>query len=284
MPRELFAVDVGASWVKSGLVVDGRAEQIAREPVVRELEGLVRQLVRLHDAAGSPPWGLCAAGLVDVERGVLRYSANLDLHDAPLVELLAAETAAPLVFANDLDAAAVGEADGATLALLQVGTGIAGRHVVDGEVRASASGLAGEVGHLRFRDDGLDCRCGRSGCAEAYGSWAGIERRHEQAGRPRPEPRSLLAEARTDEWAREVLDDALAALGYAAAALVAVADPGTLRLGGGIAAAWGETLLSAIRSALDERVLPQLAAATKVERALRGDAAPLAGLARLAGA
>jgi glucokinase len=279
-----FAVDVGASWVKSGTVVAGRAGEISREPVARGLDELVRQLVRLHQDAGRPPWGLCVAGLVDRPRGLLRYSANLGLRDAPLVELLASETEAPVVFANDLDAAAVGEAAGGTLALLQVGTGIAGRFVVAGEIPPSATGLAGEVGHLRFREDGLRCRCGRDGCAEAYGSWAGIERRYEDAGRERPEPASLLADAETDDWVRGVLADALDALGFAAAALVAVADPGTLRVGGGIGAAWGEPLLAAIGAALDERVLPEVAAATSVENATLGDAAALVGLARLASA
>ena len=288
MPRNgpaadpFFAVDVGASWIKSGTVVDSRATEIAREPVARGLDALVAQLVRLHKDAGSPTWGLCVAGLVDRPSGLLRYSANLGLRDAPLVELLRTKTAAPAVFANDLDAAAVGEADGGTLALLQIGTGIAGRLVVAGEVPPSATGLAGEVGHLRFRDNGLRCRCGRRGCAEAYGSWAGIERRYQEAGRERPEPASVLAEAETDDWARGVLADALDALGFAAAALVAVSDPGTLRVGGGVGAAWGETLLAAIRSALGERVLPEVAAATSVESATLGDAAALAGLARLA--
>jgi glucokinase len=278
----LFAVDVGASWVKSGTVVERRAGEISREPVARGLDELVGQLVRLHRDAGDPPWGLCVAGLVDRPRGLLRYSANLGLRDAPLVELLEAETSAPVVFANDLDAAAVGEASGGTLALLQVGTGIAGRYVVDGEVLPSATGLAGEVGHLRFRDNGLPCRCGRRGCAEAYGSWAGIERRYQEEGRPRPEPDSLLADAETDDWARGVLEDALDALGFSAAALVAVSDPGTLRVGGGVGAAWSETLLAAIRAALGERVLPEVAAATSVEGARLGDAAALVGLARLA--
>ena len=278
-----FAVDVGASWVKSGTVVDGQAGEISREPVARGLDELVAQLVRLHRDAGEPPWALCVAGLVDRSRGMLRYSANLGLRDAPLVELLAAETSAPAVFANDLDAAAVGEADGATLALLQVGTGIAGRLVIEGTVPTSATGLAGEVGHLRFRENGLPCRCGRRGCAEAYGSWAGIVRRYEEAGRERPEPASLLAEAETDEWARGVLEDAFDALGFAAAALVAVSDPGTLRVGGGVGAAWGETLLAAIRAALEERVLPDVAAATSVESAKLGDAAPLVGLHTLLG-
>ena len=70
-----------------------------------------------------------------------------------------------------------------------------------------------------------------------------------------------------------MLADALDAIGFAAAALVAVSDPGTLRVGGGVAAAWGETLLAAISSALGERVLPEVAAATRVESATLGDAA-----------
>jgi predicted NBD/HSP70 family sugar kinase len=79
-----------------------------------------------------------------------------------------------------------------------------------------------------------------------------------------------------------VLDDALDALGFAAAALVAVCDPGTLRVGGGVAAALGTTLLAALRAALDRRVLAEVAAATSVESATYGDSAALVGLARLA--
>jgi glucokinase len=248
--------------VKSGLVVDGRVAELAKEPVARGLDPLVEQLDRL--SAGRP-WGLCVAGLVDRPRGVLRYSANLGLRDAPLVQLLETE---PVVFANDLDAAAVGEADGGTLALLQVGTGIAGRFVVEGDVLPSATGLAGEVGHLRFRDDGLSCSCGRTGCAEAYGSWGALTDRYAAA-----EPSDLPADA---------VAEAHEAIGFAAAALVATCDPGTLRIGGGLATAWGETLLAAIRVALESRVLPEVAATTSVESAEFGDAAALAGLARLA--
>jgi glucokinase len=258
-----FAVDVGASWVKSGLVVDGRVAEIAKQPVARGLDALVAQLDRL--SAGRR-WGLCIAGLVDRPRGVLRYSANLDLRDAPLVQLLESE---PAVFANDLDAAAVGEANGGTLALLQIGTGIAGRFVVEGDVLPSATGLAGEVGHLRFRHDGLPCSCGRSGCAEAYGSWGALAGRYPDAAEPSELPPDVVAEAHE-------------AIGFAAAALVATCDPGTLRIGGGLAAAWGEALLAAIRDALESRVLPEVAAATSVESATLGDAAALVGLARLA--
>jgi glucokinase len=267
--------------VKSGFVAEGRVERPQREPVAGDLDGLVGQLVCLHREAGAESWGLSIAGLVDAERGLVRYAANLPLRDAPLVELLAAELPPPSVFANDLVAATVGEAGGATLALFQAGTGIAGRFAVEGRVPGSAVAHAGEVGHLRFRPGGLPCRCGQRGCAEAYGAWGGILERHAAAGRGEPTPASLLATAERDEWSRAVLDDALAAIGFAAAALVAAWDPGTLRVGGGLAAAWGEMLLDAIRATLAESVLPDVAAATRVEPARLGDSAALVGLFEL---
>jgi glucokinase len=272
-----FAVDVGGSAIKSGLVVDGAVEGLTRQPVAPELDGLVAQLSRL--ASGKADWGLSIAGLVDEERGSVRYAANLPLRDTPLVERL---TPRPRVFVNDLVAATVGEAGGGSLALLQVGTGIAGRFARDGVVESTRP-HAGEVGHVRLRDDGLPCRCGNRGCAEAYGAWGGILDRFAANGRPEPTPTALLEQAVADDWAAEVLRDALDAIGFAAATLVAAWDPGTLRLGGGVAAAWGETLLHAVRAALRERVLADLAAGTTVEPARHGDAAPLLGLAVLAG-
>jgi glucokinase len=239
LPADPFlGVDVGGSSVKHGLVVDGRVEELTREPVAPDLEGLVAQLDRI---AEGRDWGLCVPGLID--DGTVRYAANLPLRDTPLPELL---ERTPRVFVNDLVAATTGEAQGGTLALLQVGTGVAARLAVDGRVVRG-----GEVGHLRFRDDGPLCGCGNRGCVEAY-----------LRGATSPS------------------DDALEAIGFAAAALVAAWDPGTLRLGGGVAAAWGETLLEAAREAVRERVLP--GTVIKVEPARLGDTAALVGLAALA--
>ena len=137
-----FAVDVGGSSVKSGFVDEGGVEEQRHEPVADDIDGLVRQLGRVHREARADTWGLSIAGLVDAERGVVRYAANLPLRDAPLVELLATEGPAPSVFANDLVAATVGEANGGTLALLQAGTGIAGRFAVNGRVPGRSSAHA----------------------------------------------------------------------------------------------------------------------------------------------
>src|SRR6185369_17541938 len=191
-----FAVDVGGSSVKSALVVDGAVDAVAREPIAAGLDGLVAQLERLHP--GTPAWGLCLPG--QVADGRVRGAVNLGLDDAPLLELL--DLPAPAAFANDLVAATTGEAAGGTLALLQVGTGIAGRFAVDGVVPPSATGLAGEVGHLTFRPGGLECSCGRRGCAEAYGGWRGIAARSEVLGHDAPFEEVLEA-----DWAEEIRAD-----------------------------------------------------------------------------
>lgn len=271
MSDAFFAVDVGGSSVKSALVVDGRVDGVEREPIAAGLDGLVAQLERLHP--GTPAWGLCLPG--QVADGRVRGAVNLGLEDVPLLALL--DLPAPAAFANDLVAATTGEAAGATLALLQVGTGIAGRFAVHGVVPPSAAGLAGEVGHLTFRPGGLECSCGRRGCVEAYGGWRGIAARCEELGHS-----ASAEEVAEAGWAEEIRADAFEAIGFAAAALVAAHDPGTLRLGGGVAEVWGEPLLEMVRAAVRHRVLPAVGEATVVERSRLGEAAPLLGLALLA--
>ena len=128
MAEPFFAVDVGGSSVKSAVVVDGEVQELSREPVAQGADELVAQLVRLYARfAGNTllPWGLCLPGLVDSHRGLVGYSANLGLRNVGVLELLEAEVPRPRVMENDLVAAAVGEAGGGTLALIQLGAGTA---------------------------------------------------------------------------------------------------------------------------------------------------------------
>ena len=285
MSGRFLAVDVGGSRVKAAIVTTKTVEEQPPEAVASTLDDLVDQIVRLYMAAaagGRLSWGICMPGLIDGERGIIHYSASLRLRDVAILDLLAEHVPPPNVFVNDLVAAATGEAAGRTLALLQIGTGIAGRSVVNGAVATGMHGYAGEVGHLAFRPDGRACSCGRTGCAEAYGGWGGIRRRYEESGRHASTPDALAREARSDPWAAAVLEDALAAVGFAASALVSVCDPGTLRLGGGLAQAWGEMLAEAVRRELERNVLPAIAATTHVETTRLGDHASLLGLHSLA--
>ena len=111
---------------------------------------------------------------------------------------------------------------------------------------------------------------------------ATIRKRYSELGRTAPSALQVLADAATDRDAAELLDDALSAIAFAAAVVVIAYDPGTLRLGGGVAAAWGERLRAAVESGVADRVVPGLSERTRFELSRLGDRAPLLGLLRLA--
>jgi glucokinase len=285
MARRLLVVDVGATDVKWAVAIDGELGAVQRTPTkARTIRQLIDQLSGLHShaAAREPlPWALCMAGFVDTAGGRILQAANLGLEDEPIVEQLAAAGSRPLFIINDVVAAAVGEAAGRTLALLQIGSGVAGRIVVDGAVLAGAHGYGGEVGHLVFLPGGRPCTCGLAGCVEAYAGMTTIRKQYRELGRPAPSALQVLADAASDRFAGELLDDALRAIAFAAAVVVIAYDPGTLRLGGGVAAAWGETLRAAVENGVAHRVPRGLSKRTRFELSRLGERAPLLGLLHL---
>jgi glucokinase len=286
MARRLLVVDVGATDVKWAVATEGALGAVHRTPTRRDsIRQLIDQLSGLHsDAAASEPlpWALCTAGIVDTGRGRILWSGNLGLEDEPIVEHLAAAGSRPRFIVNDVDAAAVGEAAGGTLALLQIGSGVAGRMVVDGAALSSAHGYGGEVGHLVYLPGGRPCNCGLAGCVEAYAGMTTIRKRYSELGRPAPSALQVLADADSDRDAAEILEDALSAIAFAAAVVVIAYDPGTLRLGGGVAAAWGERLRAVVESGVADRVPPGLSKRTRFELSRLGERAPLLGLLHLA--
>jgi len=286
MARRLLVVDVGATDVKWAVATDGALGAVQRTPTRRgSIRQLIDQLSGLHsDAAASEPlpWALCTAGIVDTALGRILWSGNLGLEDEPIVEQLAAAGSRPRFIVNDVDAAAVGEAAGGSLALLQIGSGVAGRFVVDGAALSSAHGYGGEVGHLVYLPGGRPCNCGLAGCVEAYAGMTTIRKRYSELGRPAPSALQVLADADSDRDAAEILEDALSAIAFAAAVVVIAYDPGTLRLGGGVAAAWGEKLRAAVESGVADRVPTGLSKRTRFELSRLGERAPLLGLLHLA--
>jgi glucokinase len=283
--EQLLLVDVGATAVKWAIATDGVLGEVTRARTLRGTPAAFsRQLIELHErAAGDQPlpWGLCLPGLIDQARGRIVRSGNLGLRDEPIADRLETAGARPRLIVNDVTAAAVGEAAGGTVALLQLGTGVAGRIVIEGAVVSGAHGYGGEVGHLVYVRGGRRCACGARGCVEAYAGMAAIRERYTAMGRAVPTASDVLADARSDPEAARVLEDALHAIAFAAAVLVSASDPGTVRLGGGMAAAWGARLVEATRAGLATRLPPELTAGTTVELSALGDQAPLLGLQRL---
>jgi glucokinase len=296
----VVALDVGGTSMKGAIVgPDGATCGPLRRPTPREqgpeavtvsvgatLDLLLEDARRrgLEVAAA----GVVVPGIVDEERGVAVFSANLGWRELPLRALLEASGGLPVGFGHDVRAGALAEATfGAArgereLLFLAVGAGIAGAALVDGRLLV-AGGYAGELGHLRVDPAGDPCGCGGRGCVETLASATAIPRRYAaRTGRPVAGAAAVAALVREgDPDAVAVWDEAVAALAQGLAAAVALLAPRLVVVGGGLAGA-GDLLLRPLSERLRERLSPGSAPLPRLVPAALGDQAGCLGAALLA--
>lgn len=211
------------------------------------VDGLVAEVEAFLGGRGLSSGAITVAGIVD-EAGVVSTSANLPwIEGTAIGDVVAARLGVPVSPVHDGRAAALGEALlGAgrgrdDLYVVTLGTGIAGAHVVRGEVRQGAHGAAGEIGHVSQDDAGELCTCGQRGCLETLVGGTHLARRWRDAlavdGRADPSAtaRDLVSAARVgDPVADRLLGAATTALARGLLAVVATVDPGCLVVGGGL--------------------------------------------------
>lgn len=249
--------------------------------------------------------GLGSPGAIDSGAGTVGDARNLPNWPAepvPVAAQLAGALASDagelrVVLGNDVDVATNAEfvlgAAAKYDSLLGVfwGTGVGGGLILDGK-QWNGRSSAGEIGHMVVVQGGRKCPCGREGCMEAYAGRAAMEVRarhlHDDKGRKtklfhimEERGRDRLTSGiwsraleHEDELAIELIDEAIAAIGTAAASAVNLLDPEAVVIGGGLGVRFGEDGVAKIRAAM----LPHL---------FRDDDPPailLAGLGDLGGA
>lgn len=248
----LLGVDHGGTRTKLLLVDDRdsgrvvvRQDSIETMREAGSLEALVIAVERFLAGAPVEAFGLTIAGIVDESTGVVRASANMPWLDgtAPAASIGAA-LAVPGVAVNDGGATARAEAvlgAGRTredVFVVALGTGIAGAHVVDGEVRRGAHGGAGEIGHVPLGGS-RPCSCGQRGCLETEIGGMRLAARWSDTGRAASGDTAhdlVRAASAGDSVARGILDGATTALAQSLLGVIAVVDPGVIVIGGGLSA------------------------------------------------
>ncbi|MEU0299103.1 ROK family protein [Streptomyces sp. NPDC006175] len=273
--RHVIALDVGGTGMKAALVgADGTLLHEARratgrdrgaEAVVETILGFAEDLRAYgteHLGESAVAAGVAVPGIVDAERGIAVYSANLGWRDLPLRELLGERLGGvPVALGHDvrtggLAEGRIGAGQGADRFLfVPLGTGIAGAIGIAGTIEAGAHGYAGEIGHIVVRPDGPECGCGQRGCLETLASAAAVSRAWAAAsGDPDADAADCAkAVAAGDPAALRVWRDAVDALAAGLVTALTLLDPRTLIIGGGLAEA-GETLFTPLRAAVEERV------------------------------
>jgi glucokinase len=149
--------------------------------------------------------------------------------------------------------------------MVNLGTGIGGAMILDGQIMRGRYGIAGEFGHMQVVPGGQRCECGNRGCWEQYASGNALVREARammSAGSPMAtdlldlvsgDPSSLTGPMITeaardgDATATELLGEIGQWLGVGIANLAAAFDPGVFVIGGGVSAA-GDLLLEPART------------------------------------
>jgi glucokinase len=166
-----------------------------------------------------------------------------------------------------------------------IGVGIS----IEGQLIEGWGGIAGEIGHVTVDPNAPDlCACGKRGCLEAIASTPNIVRQYlersggdDQSGGVMKAAHVWEKARRGDRIAREVIDRAGRALGFALSHAVSLLNPRTIILAGDVAG--GEDLLiPPIREEMARHLLPALFDSLKFTVSSLGTDARLVGAAALA--
>ncbi len=310
-----IGVDIGATKTKvlllspSGKIL--RREKILTdsfgraEPIIFRVSDLIERFLR---EAGIPKHklgfiGCGCAGFMDIETGWIDNSPNLKWNDVQFGKIFQKRLGLKVRMVNDVNAAAWGEyvygaAKGKgyrNLVAVFPGSGIGGGIVCNCQLVEGATGTAGEVGHLIFRENGLKCDCGHQGCHEAYAGGVPMENRMRKlvkAGKSKMvykmvqgdlskiNTRTIADAARKgDPAAKMIWDDAVMSLNVLCANLVNVFNPEILVLGGGVIDG-NPTLVPTIRHFVKNRAVDYSAKTVKIVKSnLAGDAIALGAAA-----
>jgi glucokinase len=150
--------------------------QLALEQICQALQELVAE----QDGEQPAAVGVSCGGPLDSRQGLVLSPPNLPGWDrvdalAPLHRI----TGAPAALQNDANAGALAEwrwgagRGASSMIYLTFGTGMGAGLILNGRLYEGASGLAGEVGHLRLEDDG-PVGYGKAGSLEGFCSGGGI--------------------------------------------------------------------------------------------------------------
>jgi predicted NBD/HSP70 family sugar kinase len=257
----VLGLDVGGEYLR-GAVCDIVGTVRARTSVrahATDGAGRVAELAKLAgsllDEAGLTATDLTqtvlgSPGVYDRRRDVLALAGGLPGWEDPgvLTELRRAFGDA-LMIENDIDAAALAErahghgSDVDSFAFVSIGTGIGMGLVLGGRLHRGSHGAAGEIGYMALdsADDADPEDARRRGRLEAAAAAAGIVRAARRAGMPEATTARdvFAAAARGDATAAGVVAAEARLIARAIGAVITVADPDLIVLGGGVGQAAG---------------------------------------------
>ena len=179
----LIGVDIGGTkcavclWEKQKLIKKVKFPTENKEKTLEKIESTVSEFSK---GSKIEAVGISCGGPLDSQKGVILSPPNLsDWERVPITELLSRCADAPAQLLNDANACALAEwKHGAgkgteNMIFLTFGTGMGAGLILNGRLYEGANGMAGEIGHIRLRENG-PVGYGKAGSVEGFCSGGGI--------------------------------------------------------------------------------------------------------------
>lgn len=313
--KHAVGVDFGGTFIKMALVnehgvIEARTriptgEASSQDAWINAVEAGAKQLVakkslKVEELAGI---GVGVPGFVDFEKGYVYDLANVPGWTAvSLGPRLEERFKLHVRVDNDVNAMAVGECTFGSGRLYQhavfvtLGTGVGGALLINNRLYRGAYSMAGEIGHMSIRMDGIKSPQGKGGLEQYVGNRRIIERAVaalEKGAKSKitelangdmtavtPE---LIAKAAAagDALAIEMFDFVADCLAAAFSSVAYVLQPQAFIVGGGVAQS-GPVLFEPLQKHLKERLSPVFVERLEIKTAELGNDAGVIGAATLA--
>jgi len=314
MPKTKYAVgiDLGGTFIKIGIVtekgkiikkveIESKAVEGPKEVLKQLNKGI--KLILMNNKQKIEGIGIGSPGLINSKKGTVENPPNFPgWGKVNLKKAIQKNFNLPVEIENDANAAAVGELIyGAgnkfrSFIMVTLGTGVGGGVIFNKKVYHGDSGAAGEIGHITIDFNGAPCKCGSIGCIESYVGNNYLTERIKKDLKHNPDsaivtlvegdykkitPRIVNEAALlNDGYAKSVISDTGAKLGYALASVINVLDIANVIVGGGVAG-FGQLLFDSLEHSIKERVLIPIKPRIKVKPAKLKNEAGIKGASAL---
>lgn len=279
-----LAIDVGGSFIKSGIITD--SERVNDRLVIKTpdtYEKMITHIADLISRFNADTVTLAIPGVYDKIHDNVVFAPNVPHIIEKHIKTDLSYLKVPIYIENDANMAALGEYTygfekrPSTMILLTLGTGVGGGIIQNGKL-LTGNITSTEMGHITLVAEGRPCGCGKRGCLEKYCSVSSIlHDYHEASGDPNPKTvREVVKLYDANDFAAfAALDLFTLHLSHAISSLINIFMPEAIRIGGGLSEI-SDYFIPQAREMVESMVFPAFRGLTDIAPAkFRNDAALL---------
>jgi glucokinase-like ROK family protein len=229
--------------------------------------------------------GMAIAGLINKRTNIIEFSPAFNWKNVKVEDLIQTPNKYPIVFDNVTRVMALGELRYGiglkyrNFICVNVGFGIGGGIIIDGQPLMGTDGMSGEIGHVTVEKNSKRlCSCGNYGCLQALASGEGMTTTaREQLEKGKKSVLTQMCKNNLDELdakmiveaakmqdqlALSILEEAIGYIALHIADLIKIFNPQAVVVSGGVSFN-GDIFFEPLKRIINEHIMPNCS--TKVE-------------------